>query len=532
MEVAGHNMNVYKEHQAINENYANTGFDKGHLNPNFYHCDGARKATFTLTNAVPQDPCFNEQIWYDMAKKAKEIMKDLCCFPGAKRYFVTGAVPKNRMIPNEEHDMEYDRTRNYNQVSVPSHMWTAACCDSSGGYPVDQGKGFSFGYYGENKPDSLTSATTVRGLETELMELYNPTGGASQQIRIFTDYCNEYSSNYQSALSIIKEPVSKMMSNAVQQMSNMKESTLPAKKRKTNLLIDGAIQKNTAANWALINADIGILLNRNEVAEYRKKVGEFGLSLLLIWTPHIEATTGNKYVHVELDGSSTSNYQAENGANSGHGKGTTQRFRYPFSYRSLNVKNQKQRTRFSKGDAELARARPLKTGLVKDDADYEIPNKDVYLVVLEASHDGAITVEGDRCRPGMKCDYQGGYEYKWCYTNWDNNSWGKCCIGDCLKFSFKDSPFCPVHKTGRTPPVPCSIRSSMIAVNGRRCLQDHPCGLHGQNYHWCYIAITGATKTRWAYCCQPWHECAVYGDRYKWCYTGKKAKTNWQHCEY
>ena len=135
--------------------------------------------------------------------EAKEIMKDLCSFPGAKRYFVTGAVPKNRMIPNEEHHMEYDRTRDYNQVSVPSHMWTAAYCDSSGGYPVDQGKGFSFGYYGENKPDSLTSATTVRGLETELMELYNPTGGASQQIRIFTDYCNEYSSNSQIALSII-----------------------------------------------------------------------------------------------------------------------------------------------------------------------------------------------------------------------------------------------------------------------------------------------------------------------------------------
>ena len=72
MVVAGQQTSIYKVVQAIMEDFRNTGYDKGHLNPNFYQCDDSRTATFTLTNAVPQDPCFNQQSW----KKMEEASLD------------------------------------------------------------------------------------------------------------------------------------------------------------------------------------------------------------------------------------------------------------------------------------------------------------------------------------------------------------------------------------------------------------------------------------------------------------------------
>jgi len=96
-----------------------------------------------------------------MEETSKQIMKDLCSFPLAQRFFVTGAVPRNRMIPNQEHDVERDEQRDYNRVSVLSHMWTAACCDSSEASGADRNKGFSFTYYGENKPESFAYVSSV-----------------------------------------------------------------------------------------------------------------------------------------------------------------------------------------------------------------------------------------------------------------------------------------------------------------------------------------------------------------------------------
>ena len=535
MEVAGHNQNTYKEVQAINPDYRNTGFDRGHLNPNSYQCDNARVATFTLTNAVPLDPCFNEITWTKMEQRSKKVMKDLCDFPGAQRFFVTGAVPRNRMIPNQEHDLESDRERAYNRVSVPSRMWTAACCDASEASEEDRGKGFSFAYHGENKIESSPAVLSVEYLEKALTDWYNP----GNEVKIFTDDCNAGSENSKKALAEIIIPVNTMMANSVQKVSNMKESTLPAKKRMTIRAIDKAIKGKgpvSSANWALVNADIGMLLNRDEVADYRTKVGEFGLSLLLIWTPHIDTTKGNQYVHVELDKIVTSSsrtvvYGNKNVASSDHGKGGKQLYRYSFRHRSLDASKQEQGIGFANRLVELSQQRPEKIGHENDDEDgYDVADKDVYQVVLEASHDGAITVQGDRCRQGMKCDYH-GREIKWCYVNWDG-FWGRCCVDECLKLPSKGYPVCRVNPSESAPTVPCSITSSMIAVTGRRCLQDHPCGLHRQDYYWCYTAITGGMNTRWDYCCQSWHSCAEHGESYKWCYTGKKAGTGREKCFY
>ena len=310
-----------------------------------------------------------------MEETSKQIMKDLCNFPGAQRFFVTGAVPRNRLIPNQEHDVERDEQRDYNRVSVPSHMWTAACCDSSEASEVDRDKGFSFAYYGENKPESFAYVSSVEELEAALKFFYNPGGEAAQQVKIFTDDCNALSENSQNARDKITVPVNTMMSNSLQQVSNMKESTLPAKKRMTNRVIDSAIKANkpvSSANWALVNADIGMLLNRDEVADYQTKVGEFGLSLVLIWTPYISTTEGNQYVHVGLDKVLTSSsrsvvYGNKNVASNEHGKGMTQLYRYPFRYRSLDVSKHKQDITFANRYDELFnKQRPGKIGREND----------------------------------------------------------------------------------------------------------------------------------------------------------------------
>ena len=213
MATAGREGEIFKEVQAIEIDYSNTGFDRGHLNPASYNCDKAREATFTLTNAIPQNPCFNEQTWKILEQTARTAMRKLCNFPGAKRYFVTGTVPKNRMIPNEAHDAESDRVREFNRVSVPSHLWTAACCDSS--KAIDATKrangGFSFAYYGENKAYSCPTNSAVSDLETWLKWSYSQN---LKSITIFADDCYKTSANSKSAAEMIKKVIGVQESNA------------------------------------------------------------------------------------------------------------------------------------------------------------------------------------------------------------------------------------------------------------------------------------------------------------------------------
>lgn len=219
---------IFKIDQAIEVDYSNTGFDRGHLNPASYNCDLDREATFTLTNAIPQNPCFNEQTWKILEQTARTAMRKLCNFPGAKRYFVTGTVPQNRMIPNKEHDTESDRIRQFNRVSVPSHLWTAACCDSSqASDPTKRANGFSIAYYGENKAYSSPQSSNVPDLEVWLTRQYTEI----KNIKIFADDCFKDSANSISATGMLGKVIGIQGKNAESSASSMKPSTLPPKKR-------------------------------------------------------------------------------------------------------------------------------------------------------------------------------------------------------------------------------------------------------------------------------------------------------------
>uniref|UniRef100_A0A3B3R8V0 Uncharacterized protein n=1 Tax=Paramormyrops kingsleyae TaxID=1676925 RepID=A0A3B3R8V0_9TELE len=85
------NRDRVKSNQAVNGDYCNTGYDRGHLNPNSFQCDDDRKATFTLTNSAPMDACFNRVPWKQWEQRVRDILKDNAVSGTA--YLVTGTVP-------------------------------------------------------------------------------------------------------------------------------------------------------------------------------------------------------------------------------------------------------------------------------------------------------------------------------------------------------------------------------------------------------------------------------------------------------
>ncbi|KAH1183197.1 hypothetical protein KIL84_004689 [Mauremys mutica] len=184
-----------KEKQAINEDYERTHYDRGHLNPNSFQCGQGQIATFTLTNAVPMDPCFNRVNWYELERNLKTQLTNGCeKNQKGKPFLETGAVPNEKYkIPIKKDDKQRNINRAAERVVVPSHIWTAVCCEHS-----DNNKKFSFAFLGMNRPNSILEPMKVTQLNKELMRLYgNP---SEQPIKIFNDDCNEEGTKAQDVL--------------------------------------------------------------------------------------------------------------------------------------------------------------------------------------------------------------------------------------------------------------------------------------------------------------------------------------------
>ncbi|KAG7233880.1 hypothetical protein INR49_006477 [Caranx melampygus] len=62
--------------QAIDSDYVGLdNYDRGHLNPNLHHEDPGCRATFTLTNAVPQNRDLNRGSWNKYEEKLKTFLE-------------------------------------------------------------------------------------------------------------------------------------------------------------------------------------------------------------------------------------------------------------------------------------------------------------------------------------------------------------------------------------------------------------------------------------------------------------------------
>ncbi|KAM9454460.1 endonuclease domain-containing 1 protein-like [Clarias gariepinus] len=137
--------------QSLNGDYKISGFHRGHLAPVYQaNSQSCAFATFTLTNAAPQNPSFNSGKWRVTERNMAKILIQYCT--GLQVYVITGVVPGTTTMNN--------------RVRVPSHFWTAFCC-------LNNNKAVhSSGYIGENRQDAIVERMRVNDLELKLTDLY------------------------------------------------------------------------------------------------------------------------------------------------------------------------------------------------------------------------------------------------------------------------------------------------------------------------------------------------------------------------
>lgn len=181
-----------KKTQAIDRDYDETGYDRGHLYPNSFQCGDDREVTFTLTNAVPMDACFNRIHWKVWEGYLLSFLKDSLKINNdeahsdsksdsdsnsdsdnekASAYIITGTVPGKDKIPKSGN-------RDLRRVTVPSLIWTAVCYEHK-----DPDKSFSFGYIGVNQPEFNIQIMSVSKMNEELSK------PSKSPVKIFHDDC-------------------------------------------------------------------------------------------------------------------------------------------------------------------------------------------------------------------------------------------------------------------------------------------------------------------------------------------------------
>ncbi|KAG5837372.1 hypothetical protein ANANG_G00238570 [Anguilla anguilla] len=115
----------FGERQALEEDYINSNYDRGHLNPKQHQSGDSRQATFTLTNVVPQTPNLNQKAWNDYETYLQKNLKTC-----SQAYVLVGAIPSanNWIIKN-----------NVQRVNIPDYIWNAYCCLDNNGQPTHSG---------------------------------------------------------------------------------------------------------------------------------------------------------------------------------------------------------------------------------------------------------------------------------------------------------------------------------------------------------------------------------------------------------
>ncbi|TWW55604.1 endonuclease domain-containing 1 protein-like isoform X2 [Takifugu flavidus] len=180
------------ESQAVLEDYKNSSFTKGHLNPSMHQeTKEDREATFSLTNIVPQKQGSNSGPWSILENEVLKKFKNYC---NGSMYVITGAVPYSAN----------DRWLR-NRVSVPEYMWSAYCCPSFSAKLPNSMKPFfpAYAAVGRNDPESgeeivpvnMKARPSVRGYDVKRMSLSALEGFLSERlaasISLFDGECEE-----------------------------------------------------------------------------------------------------------------------------------------------------------------------------------------------------------------------------------------------------------------------------------------------------------------------------------------------------
>ena len=117
---------------------------RGHMNPSVINSFDLNfmKATFTLTNAVPQFEASNSGPWQEFETKIRDYAKNVCGPRGGTLYLLTGRS-ENGIIPDPQnrykvvHDTSCTVPKPYVKdkflggtvrLETPRSVWTAGCC--------------------------------------------------------------------------------------------------------------------------------------------------------------------------------------------------------------------------------------------------------------------------------------------------------------------------------------------------------------------------------------------------------------------
>lgn len=447
-EYGQNNLNTLKINQAISDDYSETGYDRGHLFPNSFDCNDEYKVTYTLTNAAPMDPCFNRVYWKKAEDQLRQFLKQLTKDPLATVYIVTGAVPGNDRIPEEDN---CGGNRESRRVTVPSHIWTAVCYK----HQLDNKKSFSFGYIGKNHYESNIRLMFISDMNEQLSVLYSRGSRTSSPIQIFDDDC--FSLNSKSA-TIIK---------------GLKSTQLKIFQK-----FDIA-QNNFYTVQKILSSDSNLPPTK------RHKLTELTA----------------KFTFDTVRSFFTSLEKLKNEAQS-----------------ACIITSAKQR-HWSAVHSEL-RKREVSEGSESIQCQL-VPEKSVD---RKNAADGSPCTDfkdnGNRCT----CSTQNGEEKFCCST--------PCMYQDRLKGYWCFSGEMQIK---------CSPQYSLLAIKGKRCLDEYPCATYGEDYYWCYTDFD-ILLLYWEYCsppllgskakdgkdCRSDHACAKYNRNTPWCYTDEKE--NWNYC--
>ncbi|KAI1896491.1 hypothetical protein AGOR_G00095330 [Albula goreensis] len=137
------------ESQAVQLDYINSSYTRGHLNPSLHHQNPQdRESTFTLTNVVPQKLKSNDGPWADMENHVSQVLSTYCM---GKAYIVTGVIPYQK-----------DRWLRERRVAVPEYLWSAYCCPSYKTLPENLTDIFpTFAAVGRNDPNSTEEIVPI-----------------------------------------------------------------------------------------------------------------------------------------------------------------------------------------------------------------------------------------------------------------------------------------------------------------------------------------------------------------------------------
>ncbi|XP_058636743.1 endonuclease domain-containing 1 protein [Onychostoma macrolepis] len=135
--------------QALNSDYENSGYNKGHLYPVLHTSNHlSMLATSTLTNAAPQNSDFNQKAWLRHEEAVVEDLKSC----DEEAYVVTGVVPDiNHKIEKKS-------------VTVSKYYWSATCCLKGSQY-------IGKGYYGPDN-NGRVQELTIAELQNDLQIFY------------------------------------------------------------------------------------------------------------------------------------------------------------------------------------------------------------------------------------------------------------------------------------------------------------------------------------------------------------------------